>query len=107
VGCGLSKAVSPELSPCSSCATPPTEEGGICSCPGENLCIALVCDEGQRFVARQPIPDRSQDGFGFELLFQKTAPRIFDAEPELAARSTLDSSLLFGINPLCDRAAPS
>src|SRR5271157_5479120 len=57
---------------------------------------------GQRFVARQPIFDRSQNVFGYEILFRNGVEDYFNADPELAARSTLDSSLLFGINTLCD-----
>jgi c-di-GMP-related signal transduction protein len=57
---------------------------------------------GQRFVARQPIFDRSQKVFGYELLFRNGVENYFNADPELAARSTLDSSLLFGIDTLCD-----
>jgi EAL and modified HD-GYP domain-containing signal transduction protein len=57
---------------------------------------------GQRFVARQPIFDREQNVFGYELLFRNGVEEFFNADPELAARSTLDSSLLYGINTLCD-----
>ncbi len=57
---------------------------------------------GQRFVARQPIFDRAQHVFGYELLFRNGVEDYFNADPELAARSTLDSSLLFGITTLCD-----
>lgn len=57
---------------------------------------------GQRFVARQPILDRLQHVFGYEILFRNGIEDYFNADPELAARSTLDSSLLFGINTLCD-----
>jgi c-di-GMP-related signal transduction protein len=57
---------------------------------------------GQRFVARQPILDRSQNVFGYEILFRNGVENYFHADPDLAARSTLDSSLLFGINTLCD-----
>jgi c-di-GMP-related signal transduction protein len=57
---------------------------------------------GQRFVARQPIFDRAQSVFGYEILFRNGVEDFFNADPELAARSTLDSSLLFGINTLCD-----
>jgi c-di-GMP-related signal transduction protein len=56
---------------------------------------------GQRFVARQPIFDRTQNVFGYEILFRNGVEDYFNADPELAARSTLDSSLLFGINTLC------
>jgi len=57
---------------------------------------------GQRFVARQPIFDRVQKVFGYELLFRNGIENFFNADPELAARSMVDSSLLFGINTLCD-----
>jgi c-di-GMP-related signal transduction protein len=57
---------------------------------------------GQRFVARQPILDRQQHVFGYEILFRNGVEDYFNADPELAARSTLDSSLLFGITTLCD-----
>lgn len=57
---------------------------------------------GQRFVARQPIFDRLQTVFGYELLFRNGVEDYFNADPELAARSTLDSTLLFGLHTLCD-----
>lgn len=57
---------------------------------------------GQRFVARQPVFDREQKVFGYELLFRNGIEDYFNADPECAARSTLDSSLLFGIDTLCD-----
>jgi len=57
---------------------------------------------GQRFVARQAILDRSQKVYGYEILFRNGVEDYFNADPELACRSTLDSSLLFGINALCD-----
>jgi c-di-GMP-related signal transduction protein len=57
---------------------------------------------GQRFVARQPIFDASEQVFGYELLFRNGFEECFQADPEVAARSTLDSSLLFGLNTLCD-----
>ncbi len=57
---------------------------------------------GQRFVARQPIFDRTQNVFGYELLFRDGLENCFCADPEEASKSTLDSSLLFGLNTLCD-----
>jgi c-di-GMP-related signal transduction protein len=57
---------------------------------------------GQRFVARQPILDRAQKVFGYELLFRNGIQDYFNSsDPEQAARSTLDSSLLFGLSTLC------
>ncbi len=61
-----------------------------------------LAQPGQRFVARQAILDRSQNVFGYEILFRNGVADFFNADPDLAARSTLDSSLLFGINSLCD-----
>src|SRR5450759_980148 len=58
---------------------------------------------GQRFVARQPIFDRSQNVFAYEILFRNGVEDYFNADPELAARATLDSSLLYGIETLCDK----
>jgi c-di-GMP-related signal transduction protein len=57
---------------------------------------------GQRYVARQPILDRMQRVFGYELLFRDGVENCFRADPEVAARSTLDNTLLFGMNTLCD-----
>lgn len=53
-------------------------------------------------MARQPVFDREQKVFGYELLFRNGVEDYFNADPETAARSTLDSSLLFGIDTLCD-----
>lgn len=57
---------------------------------------------GQRFVARQPVFDRSQKVFGYELLFRNGVEDYFNADPEMAARATLDTSLLLGLSTLCD-----
>ena len=70
-----------------------------------NLVPNSLAVPGQRFVARQPILDRSQKVFGYELLFRNGIEDYFNADPELAARSTLDSSLLFGMNTLCDNTS--
>ena len=56
-----------------------------------------------RFVARQPIVNREQQLFGYELLFRDGVENFFRSkDPEAAARSTLDSSLLMGLDILCD-----
>ena len=70
--------------------------------PKKNPAQKSLALPGQRFVARQPILDRSQNVFAYEILFRNGVEDYFNADPELAARSTLDSSLLFGINTLCD-----
>jgi c-di-GMP-related signal transduction protein len=43
--------------------------------------------------------------FGYEILFRNDVEDDFNADPELAARATLDSSLLYGIGTLCDKRA--
>ena len=56
-----------------------------------------------RFVARQPILNREQQVYGYELLFRDGIENFFRAgDAEAAARSTLDSSLLMGFDVLCD-----
>ena len=57
---------------------------------------------GQRFVDRQPILVHTQKVFGYELFFRNGVEDYFNADQELASRSTLDSTLLFGLNTLCD-----
>ncbi|MGO9168927.1 MAG: hypothetical protein ACLP56_18825, partial [Candidatus Sulfotelmatobacter sp.] len=56
-----------------------------------------------RYVARQPIFDRDEKVFGYELLFRDDMENVFhDVDPDIASRSTLDSSLLVGLDVLCD-----
>jgi c-di-GMP-related signal transduction protein len=56
-----------------------------------------------RYVARQPIFDRDQKVFGYELLFREDMDNAFHGrDPDIASRSTLDSSLLVGLDILCD-----
>jgi c-di-GMP-related signal transduction protein len=56
-----------------------------------------------RYVARQPIFDRDEKVFGYELLFRDNMENVFHAiDPDAASRSTLDSSLLVGLDVLCD-----
>jgi EAL and modified HD-GYP domain-containing signal transduction protein len=74
---------------------PVSAEGAI---PGESA----LAVPGQRYVARQPVLDRMQKVFGYELLFRDGLENCFRADPEVASRSTLDSTLLFGMNTLCD-----
>ncbi|HEV2397688.1 MAG TPA: HDOD domain-containing protein [Candidatus Sulfotelmatobacter sp.] len=55
-----------------------------------------------RYVARQPIFDRDQRVFGYELLFRNGLENCFSGDADEASRSTLDSSLLMGLDVLCD-----
>src|SRR5208283_3122549 len=56
-----------------------------------------------RYVARQPIFDREKKVFGYELLFRDDMENVFHGgDADAASRSTLDSSLLVGLDVLCD-----
>ena len=56
-----------------------------------------------RYVARQPIFDRNEKVFGYELLFRDDMENMFHGlDPDAASRSTFDSSLLVGLDVLCD-----
>jgi c-di-GMP-related signal transduction protein len=55
-----------------------------------------------RYVARQPIFDRNEKVFGYELLFRDGLENSFHGDPDQASRATLDRSLLMGLDVLCD-----
>jgi EAL and modified HD-GYP domain-containing signal transduction protein len=56
-----------------------------------------------RFVARQRILTQDEKVFGYELLFRDGVESYFCcSDPEAASRSTLDTSLLMGLDVLCD-----
>jgi c-di-GMP-related signal transduction protein len=56
-----------------------------------------------RFVSRQPILTQDEKVFGYELLFRDGVESYFCcSDPEAASRSTLDTSLLMGLDVLCD-----
>jgi len=55
-----------------------------------------------RFIARQPILTREEQVFGYELLFRDGVENYFrSSDPDAASRSTLDSSILMGLDVLC------
>jgi EAL and modified HD-GYP domain-containing signal transduction protein len=55
------------------------------------------------FVARQPIFDRDEKVFGYELLFRNSMENVFSSsDADAASRATVDSSLLMGLDVLCD-----
>jgi c-di-GMP-related signal transduction protein len=55
------------------------------------------------YVARPPIFERGEKGFGYELLFPDGMENAFHGgDADVASRSTLDSSLLVGLDVLCD-----
>jgi c-di-GMP-related signal transduction protein len=55
-----------------------------------------------RYVARQPIFDREEKVFGYELLFRDGLENAFSGDTDEASRATLDRSLLMGLDVLCD-----
>lgn len=56
-----------------------------------------------RFVARQPILDRSQRTFGYELLFRTTAESLFSTETsDTATKLLLDNVFLLGLDTVSD-----
>jgi len=55
-----------------------------------------------RYVARQPIFDRDEKVFGYELLFRDGLENTFNGDRDEASRATLDRSLLMGLDVLCD-----
>lgn len=56
-----------------------------------------------RFVARQPILTSEEKVFGYELLFRNGVDECFGGtDHELASRSTVQTSMLVGLDVLCD-----
>ena len=55
-----------------------------------------------RYVARQPIFDREERVFGYELLFRDSLENCFVGDADEASRATLDRSLVMGLDVLCD-----
>ena len=58
---------------------------------------------GTHFVARQPILTTDEKVFGYELLFRDGIEDFFRSpDSDAASRSTLNSSVLLGLDVLCD-----
>jgi len=58
---------------------------------------------GTHFVARQPILTTEEKVFGYELLFRNGAEDFFtNPDQDAASRSTLNTSMLLGLDVLCD-----
>ena len=56
-----------------------------------------------KHVARQPILNGAEQVFGYEILFRDGIEDYFcNPDPEAASRSTLDTSILLGLDVLCD-----
>ncbi|MFZ0543663.1 MAG: HDOD domain-containing protein [Candidatus Sulfotelmatobacter sp.] len=62
-----------------------------------------VPQPGTHFVARQPILTTDEKVFGYELLFRDGIEDFFRSpDSDAASRSTLNSSMLLGLDVLCD-----
>jgi len=71
--------------------------------PNESSATAAKPAQMQRFVARQPILTGDEKTFGYELLFRDGVENYFcHGDSEQASRSTLDTSLLMGLDVLSD-----
>jgi c-di-GMP-related signal transduction protein len=58
---------------------------------------------GTQFVARQPILTTDEKVFGYELLFRDGIEDFFrSTDADAASRSTLNTSMLLGLDVLCD-----
>jgi EAL and modified HD-GYP domain-containing signal transduction protein len=69
----------------------------------ETVASPAPTQSGLRFVARQPILTADEQVFGYELLFRDSLENYFSApDADGAACSTLDSSLLMGLDTLCN-----
>ena len=67
--------------------------------------MAAAADDRRhmRYVARQPIVTGDESVFGYELLFRDGVADYFCApDSDAASRSTLDASILLGLDVLCD-----
>ena len=60
----------------------------------------------RRFIARQPILDRAQETFGYELLFRSSWENSFHADGEIASRHVIDDSLAFGLESIVADKTP-
>src|ERR1700758_1935259 len=70
-------------------------EAASATAPATNL--------GRRYVARQPILTSNEQVFGYELLFRDGVEDYFQSQdPDAASRSTVDTSMLMGLDILCD-----
>ncbi|MGA7218456.1 MAG: HDOD domain-containing protein, partial [Candidatus Sulfotelmatobacter sp.] len=82
--CRWTSVSTPSLAPGPSDANPPAKPGA-------------------RFVARQPILTADEKVFGYELLFRDGVENFFrNPDADEASRSALNTSMLIGLNVLCD-----
>jgi c-di-GMP-related signal transduction protein len=65
--------------------------------PGANSAMG---SGGLRYVARQPIMDRSARVHGYELLFRAGPEAVFRGSGDMATRTMLDNAVMFGLERL-------
>jgi hypothetical protein len=64
---------------------------------------AAPANSARLYVARQPILSGNEQVFGYELLFRDGVEDYFrHTDADTASRSTLDTSILMGLDVLCD-----
>jgi c-di-GMP-related signal transduction protein len=68
--------------------------------PEPAVCSVPEPVAGVRYMARQPILDLRGKVHGYELLFRNGAEAVFRGDGEMATRTMLDSTVLFGLGRL-------
>ena len=69
--------------------------------PGKNSSAAAKeAGSGLRYVARQPIMDTRSRVHGYELLFRAGPDAVFGGDGDLATRTMLDNTVMFGLEKL-------
>ena len=76
------------------------EEPGSLELPEPAVCFAPEPALGVRYVARQPILDLRGKVHGYELLFRNGPEAAFRGDGDMATRTMLDSTVLFGLGRL-------
>jgi EAL and modified HD-GYP domain-containing signal transduction protein len=84
---------------------PDKRYGKVCmatqALPGKGSAVAPAeMDCGLRYVARQPIMDRRSRVHGYELLFRAGPEAVFRGDGDLATRTMLDNTVMFGLERL-------
>ena len=64
------------------------------------MCSPRELADGLRYVARQPILDLRGRLHGYELLFRDGPEAAFRGDGDLATRTMLDNSVIFGLEKL-------
>jgi EAL and modified HD-GYP domain-containing signal transduction protein len=59
-----------------------------------------------RYIARQPILDRRQATYGYELLFRTGWNNSFSGDTNIASKVTVDNALSFGLTSIVGAAVP-